>query len=197
MRRLTSILYPGPNFAQYEASAGVPSLVAAARGVVLDVGAGSGNQLPHFTASSITHIYGIEPNAAFAGPLRERVAAAGLEDKYTTIIAGVEDAEAELRAAGVERGGVDTVLCVQVLCSLDEPVAVVRALHEMLRPGGELVFWEHQANERDWLTRQVQGKLLTSVHEKKTGMAANEIVLQVFGILFGRLSLDGAGSISR
>ena len=40
----------------------------------------------------------------------------------------------------------DAVVCSLVLCSIDEPDSVLRQLHSLLRPGGELRFLEHVAS---------------------------------------------------
>jgi SAM-dependent methyltransferase len=40
----------------------------------------------------------------------------------------------------------DAVVCSLVLCSVDEPESVLRELHSLLRPGGELRYLEHIAS---------------------------------------------------
>ena len=134
------------------------SLVSSAYGVVLDLGAGGGNQIQRLDRAKLKHVYGLEPNAGFAAALADKVKAVGLAGVYTPIICGVEDAELELARAGVAPGTVDCILSIQILCSVRDPVAVVKQLHHLLRPGGELIFWEHQRNEWDLLTQLVQCK---------------------------------------
>ncbi|KAK3180224.1 hypothetical protein K4F52_008423 [Lecanicillium sp. MT-2017a] len=144
-------------FYNYEKNAGVPELVAHAHGTVLDLGAGSGNQLYRMQASQLKRVYGLESNPAFAEALSEAVKETGLEGVYTPIICSVEDAEAELAREGVTPGTVDCVLSIQLLCSVGDPEALVKKMHSFLKPGGEFIFWEHKANESDWMTRIAQG----------------------------------------
>lgn len=145
------------NFVRFEEQSAVPSLVGRAHGIVLDIGAGSGNQLPRLNASRLKHVYGIESNEAFIPALNNKIKETGLEGKYTPVVCTVQDAQVELAKLGVMPGTVDSIVCIQLLCSVPDPVAVVKALHEMLKPGGVLLFWEHQENEGDFWTRMAQG----------------------------------------
>jgi len=147
----------GHNFAAYEASISVPALVGSAHGRILELGPGTGNQVGRFDASRVERIYGVEPNEAFAGPLAARVKdTPALLGKYTAVFAGVEDA-ARLAEHGIVEGSIDCVVSMQVLCSVRDPPAVARALYGLLRPGGELIFWEH-GRGGDRLTRAVMCK---------------------------------------
>jgi SAM-dependent methyltransferase len=143
-----------PHFVAYERTTDLPALVGSASGVVLDLGPAVGNSLEYFDKSKITHIYGIEPNPAFVEPLLAKAKELGLQDKYTIIVGGVED-EALLASYGIKEDTVDTISCVQVLCSVDDPQATAKLLWRLLKPGGALVFWEHQQSLDFW-TRLVQ-----------------------------------------
>jgi 2-polyprenyl-3-methyl-5-hydroxy-6-metoxy-1,4-benzoquinol methylase len=94
--------------------------------------------------------------------LSEKIKSTGLEDLYTPLICSVEDAEIELARQGIAPGTVDCILSMQVLCSVKDPAFVVKQLHHLLKPGGELIFWEHQLNEYDAVSRMVQCKSLIS-----------------------------------
>ncbi|KAJ6781514.1 hypothetical protein PWT90_08100 [Aphanocladium album] len=146
------------NFLDHERESGVPALVGSAYGVVLDLGAGSGNQLDRLNTTQLTHVYGIESNPAFATPLTEKIRQLHLEKLYTPILARIEDAEGELAKLDIQPGTVDCILSIQVLCSVTDLERVVQDLHHLLKPGGELIFWEHQQNEIDWITRAAQGR---------------------------------------
>lgn len=106
------------NFAAYEATTAVPSLVASAHGVVLELGPGAGTQLGYFTASRVEHVYGVEPNTAFAPGFAARLAetSLGQDAKYTLVPCGVEDGDA-LARHGVVEGSLDCVVSMQVLVS--------------------------------------------------------------------------------
>lgn len=50
----------------------------------------------------------------------------------------------------------DTVLSIQVLCSVGDVKTVMRAVWKLLKPGGSFIFWEHEKN-RDSVTAVAQG----------------------------------------
>ncbi len=133
----------------------LPTLVAKAYGTVLEVGPGSGNQLPRYDVSKIDRIYGVEPNAELHDALRGNVKKHGLSDVYTIVPCGVEDLE-KLKRYGVETESIDTVTSVQVLCSVPEPAALVKDLYRLLKPGGQMIVYEHVRSE-DYVSRMVQG----------------------------------------
>ncbi|EOO03488.1 putative methyltransferase type 11 protein [Phaeoacremonium minimum UCRPA7] len=144
----------GHGFIQYEDTTSVPDLVGSAHGIVLDLGAGIGNQIQRFDKAKVQHIFGVEPNTSFAAVLTDRIKELGWEGKYTPVFCAVEDAT-ELKKHGIVPGSVDCVVCMQVLCSVDKPAAVARELYSLLKPGGELLFWEHHRST-DRLTRIFQ-----------------------------------------
>jgi SAM-dependent methyltransferase len=132
----------------------VPKLVSTASGVVLELGPGTGNQLPRYKVGNIERIYGIEPNPAFISVLDSRIEEIGLKDKYTTIIGGLED-ENILKEYGVVNDSMDCIVSMQVLCSVQNGPKAVEHLWRLLKPGGTIIFWEH-GESHDWLTRRVQ-----------------------------------------
>jgi 2-polyprenyl-3-methyl-5-hydroxy-6-metoxy-1,4-benzoquinol methylase len=50
----------------------------------------------------------------------------------------------------------DTVLSIQVLCSVGDVKSVMREVWKLLKPGGIFVFWEHTRN-KDTITAIAQG----------------------------------------
>ncbi|EAT80894.1 hypothetical protein SNOG_11850 [Parastagonospora nodorum SN15] len=144
-----------PNgFIAYEDTTIVPSLAQAASGIVLELGPGPGNQLHRFNTTQIDRIYGIEPNGHYKDSIDTKVEKHGLQDKYELIVAGIEDSDI-LRAQGITEGSVDTVLCIQVLCAVQDPKMVMREVWKLLKPGGKFIFWEHGWS-RDRLTTIAQ-----------------------------------------
>jgi len=144
----------GAHWSAFEDTGEVPGLVAACYGTVLELGHASGNQLPRFDKSKVTHIFGIEPNASFEDAIAAKITATGLEGKYTAITCGIEDVDI-LAKHGLKEGTLDCVLSVQVLCSVQDPVESAKVIYGLLKEGGELVFWEHHQSH-DWLSRAVQ-----------------------------------------
>jgi len=133
--------YFGP-LSRESAEATVAPLLRNAKGVVLDIGPGSGQWLRYFSPSKnglIKHIYGVEPNQEHHAALRTAIKEAGLTDIYEILGVGVE----ELQSCGIVPGSIDTIATVQVLCSVPRPEAIVKELYPYLRPGGEWLVYEH------------------------------------------------------
>lgn len=136
-----------------------PRLLATVRGVVLDVGPGSGEQLRHFRADRLRRVCGCEPAEGLHAALRASAAAAGLGAKYDVLKCGAEPeslvpalARAGLLREGREGEGIfDEVVCVRVLCGVPRLEETVAGLYRLLKPGGRLVVCEHVVNP--WRTR--------------------------------------------
>ncbi|RAH78165.1 S-adenosyl-L-methionine-dependent methyltransferase [Aspergillus japonicus CBS 114.51] len=143
-----------PHFIAFEDTTSLPALAAAAHGTVLELGPGSGNQLHRYKTDQITTIYGVEPNAAFRDALTTRIEALQLDALYVPVFYDVMDTTA-LERHGLVTESVDCVTSFGVLCSVEHPEEVVAQLWRLLKPGGELVVWEHGASE-DWVTWAVQ-----------------------------------------
>lgn len=147
----------GQYFAAYEeAATPVPRLVEAANGVVLEIGPGSGNQFSRFNKTVISRIYGIEPNEQLFNQLRnETIQLHHLSDIYVPINAAFEDKNI-LEEWNIRDESIDSVVCMQALCSVSDSTAAVKQIYRLLKSGGQLLFWEHTASQ-DWVTRQIQG----------------------------------------
>lgn len=123
--------------------------------MTLELGPGCGTQFPRFNPEQLTHVCGIEPNAHIISALKEKLdTVPDLQAIYTPINAALGDDEA-LKAHGLVDGCLDTVVSMQVMCSVSDPVAAAKQIHKLLKPGGQLLFWEHQAS-KDGVTRVVQ-----------------------------------------
>ncbi|KAK6087953.1 methyltransferase domain-containing protein [Seiridium cupressi] len=141
-------------FIAFEDTTIVPSLVKAARGVVLELGPGPGNQINRFETSNVDVIYAIEPSAHYKKAIDAKLANHSLRDRYKLIECGIEDGDV-LRREGIVEESLDTVLSIQVLCAVDDPKSVVRDIYKLLKPGGRFIFWEHGWS-KDPLTIAVQ-----------------------------------------
>lgn len=119
-------------------------------------GSGMGSQIPRYDKSKVTKIYGIEPTANLHGALRTKVRQCGLESVYEIVPCGIEDV-AGLRKHGISLASADTVMSMQVLCSVPEPEEMVRRLYALLKPGGQMIVYEH-VRSKDWVSRFVQSE---------------------------------------
>jgi ubiquinone/menaquinone biosynthesis C-methylase UbiE len=108
-------------------------VLAGLRGNVIEVGSGDGRSFEHYP-SGVEHLIAVEPDAT------ARVAAAGRAREAVVPIEVVEGTAEKLPAADDE---FDAAVLMGVLCSVRDPATALRELRRVLRPGGELRFWEH------------------------------------------------------
>ena len=159
--------YLGPQMASSPLQIGyIESVMSQAHGVVLELGPGNGDQSLHLKANKIEKIYGAEPNENFHASLVVKAREVGLGDKYLPIKAGAqpESLLPALHLAGLlprnmtrlpEEGVFDSIVTIKSMCSapqsqLPETMEVIRAL---LKPGGQLLFFEHLQNDASFLTQ--------------------------------------------
>lgn len=132
---------------------------------MLDLGPGTGTQMPFLRSPAIRAIYGAEPCVGLHAQLRRRVLAAGLEGKYHIVPSGAEKeallpALDKLGVTAASEGIFDTIICVRVLCSVPDPARTIADLYSLLRPGGQMLIVEHVVNQwRPW-KRRTKGSLL-------------------------------------
>lgn len=103
------------------------------RGEVLEIGVGVGTNWPFLIRPEVRYV-GIEPDTAMFERARKRAERAGLT--------------VDLRCAPAEAipfpdASFDVVVSTLTLCTVDDPTQAVRELRRVLRPTGELRFWEH------------------------------------------------------
>jgi len=109
--------------------------LAGLSGRVLEVGAGTGTNF-EFYPDTVSEVVAVEPERRLAA-LAEKAASAA------PVPVTVSTDTVEQYIAGEP---FDAVVCSLVLCSVDDPDSVVRQLHSLLRPGGELRYLEHVAS---------------------------------------------------
>jgi ubiquinone/menaquinone biosynthesis C-methylase UbiE len=132
-------------------------LVSRATGRVLEIGAGTGMNLPHYNGS-IESLVLTEPQA----PMLSR-----LQRKAHEHAPHAQVLRAPAEDLPFEDGSFDTVVSTLVLCGVDDQPRALREAHRILRPGGSLLFIEHVRaddpkfarfqDRMNWLNRVVVG----------------------------------------
>ena len=168
---------------KYEAHVGdrKRELFAGLNGTVLEIGPGNGVNF-QYLPDSIDRWIGIEPNPYMHGPLRAAGDALGIPTDFREVTA---------EGMNVEDGSVDVALSTLVLCSVADPVGVVRDIHRSLRPGGRFVFLEHIAAEPGTRLRRAQGLLNPLWRYMADGCHLNRDLTDIIrGAGFAELSVD-------
>jgi ubiquinone/menaquinone biosynthesis C-methylase UbiE len=106
------------------------ALLRETRGRVLEIGAGTGLNVPHYP-SGLSELILTEPDASMCRRLARRV-----EGRATVVTAPADDLP-------VDDGSLDTVVATFVLCTVESPEVALREIRRVLRPDGQLLLIEH------------------------------------------------------
>src|SRR5215218_9089713 len=108
-------------------------LLAGLSGRVVEVGAGSGANFPHYP-SEVTEVVAVEPESY----LREQAATAAAQaDIRVTVRDGLAD------ALPLEDASCDAAVACLVLCTVPDQARALAELWRVLKPDGELRYYEH------------------------------------------------------
>ncbi|HWC16717.1 MAG TPA: class I SAM-dependent methyltransferase [Terriglobales bacterium] len=122
--------------------------VPKARGEVLEIGIGSGLNLP-FYSSQVRRVYGIDPSGEL-----QRMAAKKASEVPFELTLFQQSAEERLPLAD---SSIDTIVMTWSLCSIPNPAAALQQMRLVLKPDGRLLFVEHgrspDANVVAWQDR--------------------------------------------
>lgn len=123
-------------------------VVPLAAGEVLEIGIGSGLNLPYYKRENVAKLWGLEPAEEMRAMAAKRAEEVGMEVEFL----GLPGEEIPL-----EDNSVDTVLMTYTLCTIPETERALRGMSRVLRPGGRLIFCEHgaapDAKVRRWQER--------------------------------------------
>ncbi len=116
-------------------------LLSLARGAVLEVGVGTGKNLSHYPAG--VTVTGIDFSGAMIERARKRAEESGFEN-VTLLEMDAEDLQ-------FEDNSFDTVVTSCVFCSVPLPVAGLREIRRVCKPGGSVLMLEHVRSEKPLL----------------------------------------------
>ena len=123
-------------------------VVPLAEGVVLDVGIGSGLNIPFYDMSKIDKVLGLDPSEEL-----NNIAKGVAEENEVDVdfmLCGAEDIP-------LPDNHVDTLLITYTMCTIPKVSAANKEMLRVLKPGGKFIFCEHglapDANIAKWQSR--------------------------------------------
>ncbi len=136
-------------------------MIPRATGIVLEVGIGSGLNLPFYDASRVKRLVGVDPDGTMLGIAARQ--SRSLPFHVECIRAGGE-------SLPLTDGFADTVVVTYAFCTIPDPDAALDEIRRVLRPTGRLIFIEHGQAEgrlcRGWQERlnRLWGRLAGGCH---------------------------------
>lgn len=126
--RVTNVVLGGSDFSRVRAR-----VSAGLAGEVLEVGFGSGLNVPHYPAG-VDRVRAVDPATIGRKLAAKRVAASRVPIEYVGL---------DGQALPVDSGSVDHVLITWTMCTIPDVASALGEIHRVLRPGGALHFVEH------------------------------------------------------
>jgi ubiquinone/menaquinone biosynthesis C-methylase UbiE len=134
------------------------TLLAGLRGRVIEVGAGHGLNFAYYP-QTVTDVLAVEPEPHLRALAQD---AAGRARVPVTIVAGTAE------ALPAEDHSLDAAVSSLVLCSVADQQVALREISRVLRPGGELRFYEHVISRHPGAAR-VQRALDATIYPSLAG----------------------------
>ena len=107
-------------------------LIPSAEGKVLEIGMGSGLNLPHY--DGISGLIGLEPSEELQNLAEDMLIQTHFPSEMLT--GSAEDIP-------LESNTFDTVVMTWTLCSVTDPVVALSEIKRVIKPGGKVIFAEH------------------------------------------------------
>ena len=123
-------------------------VVPLCKGIVLEIGSGSGLNFPYYKTSKVKKIFALEPD-------KEMIELARQETKKSSIEITFLQEYAE--RISLKDNSVDTILLTYSLCTIPDPISALKEMKRVLRSNGCLVYCEHgmapESSIRKWQNR--------------------------------------------
>ena len=109
-------------------------IIPFAKGRVLEIGIGSGLNLPHYDPLKVETVIGVDPD--------EHIWARS-QDRRDAVSFPIERLGLSGENIPVESNSADTVVVTYSLCTIPDPVKALKEMRRVLKPSGDILFCEH------------------------------------------------------
>lgn len=123
-------------------------IIPLAEGKVLEIGIGSGLNIPLYRLEKVDHLWGLDPS-----PEMWAIAAKNAQEHHLD----AEFMESHAEAIPLDNHSADTVVMTYTMCTIPDVASALEEIRRVLKPGGKLLFCEHgeapDAHVRRWQQR--------------------------------------------
>ena len=119
-------------------------IVPKAQGVVLDLGIGTGLNIPLYDARRVTKLIGLDPCQSSLNMAQKLANQSNIP---------IEFVKAFGEKIPLADGCIDTVVLTYTLCTVEDVSAVLSEIRRVLRADGEVLFCEHVSAPTPWISR--------------------------------------------
>ena len=109
-------------------------VVPLAEGRVLEIGIGSGLNIPFYDTEKVTHLWGLDPSAEMWAIAQKNAAQHHINAEF--IQSGAE-------SVPLEDNAVDTVVMTYTMCTIPDVHSALEEIRRVLKQSGRLIFCEH------------------------------------------------------
>lgn len=127
-------------------------LIGQASGMTLELGMGSGANLPYYT-NAVSRVVGLEPCSAVVETAKRRLAVWGAGGGLQIDASSFEFHVGESEQLPFQNNTFDTVIACLVFCTIPDAKSAATEMYRVLKPGGKLLFYEHVCSPDVWMGR--------------------------------------------
>ena len=109
-------------------------IVPNASGTVLEIGIGSGLNIPFYNISKIDKIYGLDPSIQLCKKAIKKAKEINMNIDF--LFEGAEEIK-------LKSNSIDTVVITYTLCSIPNPMDALKEIKRVMRSDGNILFCEH------------------------------------------------------
>ena len=109
-------------------------VVPLAAGRVLEIGIGSGLNIPFYDAQKVEHLWGLDPSAEMWSIAQKNAAEHHLDAEFI---------QSDAESIPLDNNSVDTALMTYTMCTVPDIHKALAEVRRVLKPSGKLIFCEH------------------------------------------------------